>query len=352
MDELQKLICSLVEIESVNPDLVPGGSGEGAIAGFVASWLRDAGLEVTMVEPVPGRPSVVGVRRGSGGGRSLMLNAHMDTVGAGGNADGFRPRVQGGRLFGRGAYDMKASLAAIMLTARRASRLGGDLIVCAVADEEVASVGTASVLERFSADFGLVTEPTELRLCLAHKGFVWLEVETTGVAAHGSRADIGVDAIARMGPVLTRVQDLQNSLRAGRRHPLLGTGSIHASLIEGGQELSTYPARCVVKIERRTIPGEDVSHEIDGARILLVRPPSEVAPDHPLTLAASEAAGHPEQIGVAYWMDMALMNMAGIPTVCYGPAGEGAHADVEWVDLASVERCVDVYLQATESLCH
>lgn len=351
LEELQKLICSLVEIESVNPDLVAGGSGEGPIASFVAAWLRDAGLEVSLVEAAPGRPSVVGVLRGSGGGKSLMLNAHMDTVGAGGMANAFTPAVLEGRVYGRGAEDMKASLAAIMLTAKRAPRLRGDLILCAVADEEVASIGTSAVLKEFSADYGLVTEPTELRLCLAHKGFVWLEVESVGVAAHGSRPDLGVDAIANMAPVLARIQDLANSLRAGRRHPLLGTGSIHASLIEGGQELSTYPSRCVVKIERRTIPGEDVSAEIDGARVLLERAPSEVASDHPLARAVSDAAGHPEEIGVAYWMDMALMNEAGIPTVCYGPLGEGAHADVEWVDIASAEKCVSVYLKVAEALC-
>jgi acetylornithine deacetylase len=350
---LEGLICDLVRIESVNPDLVPSGSGEGAIARFVGSWLSDAGLEVEVVEPVPGRPSVVGVLRGSGGGQSLMLNAHMDTVGAGGMSDAFTPVVKDGRVYGRGAYDMKASLAAIMLTAREAHalRLKGDLIITAVADEEVASLGTSAVIERFRADAAIVTEPTELRLCLAHKGFVWLEVETTGVAAHGSRADLGVDAIALMGPVLTHILDLENTLKAGRRHPLLGTGSIHASLIEGGQELSTYPSRCVMKIERRTIPGEDISKEIPGARVLLERSPSEVAPDHPLTLAVARAAGNPEQIGVAYWMDMALTNAAGIPTVAYGPIGEGAHADVEWVDLASVEKCVAVYLRTAEALC-
>ena len=353
MEGLEKLVCELVAIESVNPDLVPGGAGESALGSFVASWLRHVGCEVSVVEPVPGRPSVVGVLRGRGGGRSLMLNAHMDTVGAGGMADPFLPLVEEGRVYGRGAYDMKASLAAIMLTAREAasSHLRGDLIVCAVADEEVASLGTSAVLSRFSADFGIVTEPTELRLCLAHKGFAWLEVATTGVAAHGSRADIGVDAITAMGPVLVSVSELNARLLAGRRHPLLGTGSVHASLIEGGRELSTYPDRCVVKIERRTLPGEDVAGEIPGARVLLSRPPSGVSADHPLARAVAAAAGNPERIGVAYWMDMALMNEAGIPTVCYGPAGEGAHADVEWVDLASVETCVAVYVRVAEMLC-
>ena len=370
---LSDLICELVAIESVNPDLVPSGSGETAIAQYVASWMSAAGLDVEIVEPVPGRPSVVGVLRGTGGRRSLMLNAHMDTVGAGGMPDAFSPRVEEERIYGRGAYDMKASLAAIMITAREAARLRlkGDLIITAVADEEVASLGTSAVIERYRADAAIVTEPTELRLCLAHKGFVWLEVETTGVAAHGSRADLGVDAIANMGQVLTGVLDLNERLRSGARHPLLGTGSIHASLIEGGQEMSTYPARCVAKLERRTIPGEKlfpIYGEVHGeagewgplilegdqviARVLLERAPSELPPDHPVSKVVAEAAGQPDIIGVAYWMDMALTNAAGIPTVAYGPIGEGAHADVEWVDLASVEKCVDVYLKAAEQLCN
>ena len=363
-DDLEKLICELVAIESVNPDLVPSGAGEGAIGSFVAGWLREAGLEVEIVEPVPGRPSVVGVLRGSGGGRSLMLNAHMDTVGAGGMASAFSPVMRDGRVYGRGAYDMKASLAAIMVTAREAAalRLKGDLIITAVADEEVASFGTFAVLEKFHADFGIVTEPTELRLCIAHKGFVWLEVETQGVAAHGSRADHGVDAIAHMGRVLTGVLDLDSRLRRGPRHGLLGTGSLHASLIEGGQEMSTYPAHCTAKLERRTVPGEDgasslreiqalIGDEPATARVMLERPPSEVAADHALARAVATAAGDPVVIGVAYWMDMALMNAAGIPTVAYGPLGEGEHADVEWVDVASVEKCVEVYLRAAELLC-
>ena len=370
LDELQELICSLVAIESVNPDLVPSGSGEGLIASFVASWLSAAGLEVTVVEPVPGRPSVVGVLRGSGGGKSLMLNAHMDTVGAGGMSNAFSPVVRDGRIYGRGAYDMKASLAAIMLAAReaRSMNLKGDVIVTAVADEEVASIGTSAVLEQYRADYAIVTEPTELRLCLAHKGFVWLEVETTGVAAHGSRSDLGVDAIAHMGPILSGVLDLNRRLHEGPRHGLLGTGSIHASLIEGGQEMSTYPARCVAKLERRTVPGEDgasVLNEIAeispphslgrasvGARILLERPPSEVEASHPLSRAVARAAGDPVIIGVAYWMDMALLNAAGIPCVAFGPEGEGEHAEVEWVDVASVQRCIEVYLKSAELLCN
>jgi acetylornithine deacetylase len=374
--DLQELVCELVAIESVNPDLVAAGSGESKIAAFVAEWLGAEGLAVQVAEPVPGRTSVIGVLAGSGGGASLMLNAHTDTVGAGGMKDPFIPVVRNGRVYGRGAYDMKGSLAAIMIAAREARKLKlhGDLIVAAVADEEVASVGTAAVLERIEADAAIVTEPTEMRLCLAHKGFAWLEVETRGVAAHGSRPDLGIDAVAHMGRILTGVLELDQRLRAGRGHLLLGTGTLHASLIEGGQELSTYPARCVVKLERRTLPGEDGAkalQEIDdviasaraedpaleaSARLLLERPPSQLGADSFVTEAVEKAATEvlgrePEVIGVAFWMDMALSNAVGIPTVAFGPSGEGAHADVEWVDLESLQTCVQVYLRAIELLC-
>jgi acetylornithine deacetylase len=375
--DLEKLVCELVAIESVNPDLVSTGSGESKIAAFVAAWLAAAGLSVQVIEPKPGRSSVIGVLSGAGGGASLMLNAHMDTVGAGGLKDPFAPMLHDGRIYGRGAYDMKGSLAAIMVAAREAKKLNlrGDVIVAAVADEEVASLGTAAVLKRIEADAAIVTEPTEMRLCLAHKGFAWLEVETRGVAAHGSRPDLGVDAVSHMGRILSGVLELDRRLRGGRPHMLLGTGTIHASLIEGGQELSTYPARCVAKLERRTVPGEDGAsalREIEeliararaddpdlvaAARLMLERPPSQLGADSFVTEAVEKAATEvlgrePEVIGVAYWMDMALSNAIGIPTVAFGPSGEGAHADVEWVDVASLETCVRVYLRAAELVCN
>jgi acetylornithine deacetylase len=374
--EVERLTCDLVAIESVNPDLVASGSGEANIGRFVADWLTDAGLDVEIVEPIKGRPSVVGVVRGLGGGRSLMLNAHLDTVGAGGMKDPFKPVIIDGRIHGRGAYDMKGSLAAIMVAAKKARNLelAGDVIVAAVADEEVASFGTSAVIERFRADAAIVTEPTELRLCLAHKGFVWLEIETRGVAAHGSRPQDGVDAIAQIGRILTGLVNLDRRLRLGAGHRLLGRGSVHGSLIEGGQEWSTYPARCAVKVERRTIPGEDgaralkemealieIAREetpnlVASARVVLERASSELAADHPVALAVAQAArealgGDAEASGVAYWMDMALTNAAGIPTVAFGPTGEGEHADVEWVDVASLEACVEVYVRAAKSLC-
>jgi acetylornithine deacetylase len=312
----------------------------------------------------------VGVVRGSGGGRSLMLNGHLDTVGVEGMKRPFEPVIRDGRLYARGGYDMKAGLAACLLAARRLSSddLAGDVIVTAVADEEYASIGTQSVLKRWSADAAIVTEPTALRVCVAHKGFVWAELQTAGRAAHGSRPAEGVDAITRMAPALARLADLQAELdgRAGRE--LVGPGSVHASLIEGGQEVSSYPSRCVLSLERRTEPGEGrdvVEREcdalvqgIEGAevRIGIVRPPFSVNPDSDVVRSVARAAervtGRPAELyGETYWMDAALIQAAGIPTVVFGPGGEGAHSVNEWVDLASVEACAEGLVAAAHEFC-
>jgi acetylornithine deacetylase/succinyl-diaminopimelate desuccinylase-like protein len=364
VSELEQLTADLVRIDSVNPDLVPDGAGEEEIARFVASWLDDAGLEVETEEVAPGRFNVVGIARGTGGGRSLLLNAHMDTVGVAGMEGAFEPRSEDGRLYGRGAYDMKASLAAIMLVGAEAAGAGlrGDVIVTAVCDEEVGSIGSEAVAGRFRTDAAIVSEPTEERLAVAHRGFAWFEVETAGTAAHGSRPDLGEDAIVRMGHVLVRLEELDAALRERPAHRLLGWGSTHASLIEGGTELSTYPDRCLLRGERRTLPGEtqaDVEEEVREllgdirgvTRVTFFREPFEVDEGDDIVSLVSRHAGGPEIIGVPYWADSALFAAAGIPTVVFGPKGEGAHAAVEWVDVASAKRCAELYSAAAHDFC-
>jgi acetylornithine deacetylase len=352
------LAARLVAIDSINPGLVPGGKGERELAHFVADWCADRGLEVEIVGDE--RPSVIAKRRGSGGGRSLLLNGHLDTVGVAGMEAPHEQRVEDGRLYGRGAYDMKGAVAAILLAAVELTGLRGDVIVTAVADEELASTGTEAVLERVRADAAIVVEPTELRLAVAHRGFVGFELETAGVAAHGSRPDLGVDAIVKMGAILVALERLGERLQAGPRHALVGPRSLHASLIEGGQEFSSYPARCLLTGERRTIPGETVEQverelrEIAGdaaLRLGVSREPFEAPQDHPFVELVGRVAGVREQAGVPFWTDAALIAAAGIPTVLYGPAGEGAHAAVEWVDLASLRRVRDVVLQTAREWC-
>ena len=375
MSELSDLVADLVRIESVNLSLDPDGSGEGEIAAFVGTWLSAAGFDVLQQETAPGRPNVIAIRRGTGGGRSLMLNAHMDTVSLGGIANGLEPRIDGNRLYGRGSYDMKASLAAVMLAVRDlgAETLAGDVIVTAVADEEYASIGTQAIVAEYRADACVVTEPTHHELTLAHKGFVWANIETHGVAAHGSLPEVGIDAIAKMGPILTGIGELDRRLRAGPSHPLLKSGSLHASLISGGTELSTYPDRCRVEIERRTVPGETdaiVEEQLmtliadageagaDGATLSMgiSRQPFEISPDAELVEVAqsiiTRILGAPAEIsGAGGWMDSALTSAAGIPTIIFGPAGEGAHADIEWVDLDTVQTCRDIYAEVARAWC-
>lgn len=373
---LADLAARLVAIDSTNPDLVPGGAGEGEIAQFVAGWLERAGLDVRVEDAAPGRPNVVGIARGSGGGRALILNAHTDVVGGGGMAEPFSPRFDGDRLVGRGAYDMKASLAAIMLAGAEAVRRGwrGDAIVAAVADEEFASVGTQRLATTVRAHAAVVAEPSDETLCIAHKGFAWLDLETRGRAAHGSLPDEGIDAIAAMGPVLSGVAMLDRWLDERPAHPLLGRGSVHASLIAGGTELSTYPDRCLVSLERRTLPGESPAaveaeihaileaaalddHRFEAAlRTTLWREPFEIAEDDQFVVLAREAIARatgrkPALTGAFGWMDSALLSAAGIPTVIYGPRGEGAHADHEWVDLPSAERCLAGLLAIAAAVC-
>lgn len=362
MSELTDILARLVAIDSVNPDLVPGAAGETEIARFVGDWLERAGLEVSIEDALPGRPNVIAIARGSGGGRSLMLNAHMDTVGVDAMDSGHEPRVDGGRMHGRGSYDMKSGLAAAMMAAASVRGLAGDVIVTAVCDEEVAGAGTRAIVERGPrADGAIVTEPTELGVAIAHKGFAGFEITTAGVAAHGSRPDLGKDAILGMAPVLTELAALDERLQGGVAHPLLGTASLHASLIEGGQEFSSYPERCALTGEWRTLPGHEDAEaglrdaiERSGAdaelRMLVIGRPFEIGESEDLVRLVHGHAGT-DLLGVSYWADSAQLAAAGIPTVLFGPIGAGAHAAVEWVDLDSVQAVCDVLVATATDFC-
>ena len=376
MTEAEALLAELVSVESINPVLVPGGAGEGRIARRVAEWLEAAGLETSLEDAAPGRPNAVAVARGTGGGRSLLLVAHTDTVGVAGMERPFEPRVEDGRLYGRGAYDMKAGLAAIMLAGREAARrrLRGDVIVAAVADEEHASLGAEALVRGWAADAAIVTEPTGLDVCVAHRGFVWLDVETRGRAAHGSMPHLGIDAIAKMGPVIAGLAEVDRSLRAKPLHALLGSGSLHCSLIEGGQELSSYPDRCLLRVERRTVPGEapaDAEREVrdllaaaaagdpdfEGAvQVTFARDAFEVDQREQIVetvrACASEIlAREPAIVGHSAWMDSSVLAGAGIPTVVIGPGGHGAHAAIEWADLRELELAVEILVRAIDGFC-
>jgi acetylornithine deacetylase len=366
------ILESLVAVNSINPTLVPGAPGESVAADVAGVAMAQAGLAVVFQEAAPGRKNVIGVLEGANPGPAVMFCGHIDTVGVEGMVEPFVPRVDNGRLYGRGAQDMKGGVAAMIAAAGVLSRswTRGRLIVAAVVDEEHMSIGAEALVRDWRADVAVVTEPTDLQMAVGHKGFAWVEVVTRGRAAHGSRPAEGRDAIARMGRVLVALEARDRELRARPPAPFLGTASLHASIISGGRELSSYPDVCTLQMERRTLAGEDdavVAAEIDAilARLRAEDPEFEATarlagsrsaycldPAHQLPQAMGQAlskAGHrPDPVGMSFWTDAAILAGAGIPSILFGPGGAGLHSTVEYVNVADVYACRDVLSEAVK----
>jgi acetylornithine deacetylase len=377
MSEVLELLKGLVRIDSINPDLVPGAAGETEAAAFVSEWLGKRGFEMRRLERHRGRPSIVGIARGRGGGRSLMFNGHLDTVGVADYAgDPFDPKMEDGRVYGRGSGDMKAGVAAMMVAASTVARegLAGDVLVACVADEECGSLGSEEVARHFRPDAVIVTEPTALRIVVTHKGFAWFDVTVEGRSAHGSEPENGVDAIVKAGRFLVALEEYDRRLRRGPAYPLLGTGSVHASLISGGQEMSSYPASCTVGLERRTIPGEtpqtvaaDLQAIVDDiarydpqfraeikpglAREPLRDPGPSGIVDILQAAAAARLGRSPALTGEAGWSDSAIFNALGVPSILFGHIGGGFHSATEWADVASVEALAEILADVAREFC-
>ena len=360
-DPCISLLRELVSIDSVNPTLVPGAKGEGQIAGVVAHHMRRLGMAVELQHVEAGRPNVIGVLDSGTPGPALMLCGHIDTVGVDGMDAPFDPVERDGRLYGRGAQDMKGGVAAMIDAVRVAAEAGlarGRIIVAAVVDEEYASLGADALVTEWQADLAVVTEPTDLSIGVAHKGFAWIDVETHGKAAHGSRPKDGRDAIFRMGRVLQRLEALDRDLQARSPHAVMGTASLHASIITGGRELSSYPERCRLQMERRMVAGEtgeDALREVvdiiariaaedpefrADARLAFSRPAYEIPRAHPLPgllrAALATLGCSTQEVGMSFWTDAAVLGAAGIPSVLFGPGGAGLHGQEEYVNVADV----------------
>ena len=370
-----RLAQRLVQTPSVNPNLEAGGQGEARVAELAAEWLAGWGYQTETHEVAPGRHNIV-ARRGPVGGRILAFNGHLDTVGVSGMTDPFSGAVREGRLHGRGACDMKGGIGAALAAAAVLSQedLGGELVIALTADEEHASIGMQALVDSgFRADACVVCEPTSLQIMPAHKGFLWSTVRVHGRAAHGSRPDVGVDAITHMGHVL-RELEVEGRRLAGRPgHPLLGVPSIHAATIEGGSAPSVYPEACELVIERRTLPGEtedDLRAEVEAlvarARSTLpgldaavdpglYRAGTELGAEHPL-VSALEAACHRNGVagvttGMSAWVDACFLNQAGIAALCFGPGSIArAHAQDEWAPVAEIETCANVLIDLARRL--
>jgi acetylornithine deacetylase/succinyl-diaminopimelate desuccinylase-like protein len=372
--------AEMIRIPSINPDLVEDGEGETELSHAIATRLQSTpGIDVELQLAANGRMNVIAAA-GRGPGRTLMLNGHIDTVGVEGMVDPYNPKVDGNKLYGRGSYDMKAAMACATLLLEAVAddeTFPGRVVVTYVVDEEYASAGTGAVvreIERWKPDAAIVLENSDLDICVAHKGFVWAEVVTQGVAAHGSRYWLGVDAIGMMGYVQVKLDKLAKQLVERPPHKYLGPPSLHMGLIRGGQEISSYAAACYLQVERRTVPGdtiETIGAEYDAiirqlqqldpdfsAMVTtgIIRNPFEVDEDEEivqvLRSAIIEVRGEePKYIGKAGWADSALLSEAGIPTTYFGPAGFGAHGAEEWVDIDSLENFATILAATAHAFC-
>jgi acetylornithine deacetylase len=347
------------------------------MAHAVGAHMRAAGLDVEISDVVEGRPNVVGVIEGRAPGPTLMFCGHLDTVGVVGMTEPFNPVERDGRLYGRGTQDMKGGVAAMVAAAESIAQSGGlkagRLIVAGVIDEEYESLGAEALVSKWKSDAAVITEPTDLVIGIGHKGYQWVEIETKGVAAHGSRPQEGRDAIFRMGRVIAHLEALGQKLQSKPPHPILGTASLHASLIDGGRELSTYPDHCSLRMERRTIVGEaentalteveEILHalreqdpEFEGAaKMLFVQPPYETPPGHALPQTVEDAmhrvGRQTNRSGMTFWTDAAILGKAGIPTVIFGPGGAGLHGLNEYVFVDHVLGCRDALADLALSFC-
>ncbi len=376
---LTDVLSNMVQIDSANPSLTPGSAGEAEVADYVAKVFADIGLDVRLHEVEPGRVNVVGILKGTGKGKSLMWNGHLDTVSYEGMAEPLSGAVRDGKLYGRGSQDMKSGLAAMIAAAKAlvdaGIRLEGDLLLTGVADEEYASIGTQDIVKHYTADAAIITEPTDLIMCRAHRGFNWYEIETFGRAAHGSRYDEGIDAVMRMGRFLGELDKLEQELRQRPAHPLVGTPSLHASLIKGGSEISVYAANCVLNVERRTNPGETAAQttqelqaiidKLSAAdptfkaelRFMLERAPFEISLDAEIVQVTQEAylkhqGKELPHVGASYWTDAAFLAEAGIDTILLGATGDGLHSAEEWVDVQSVEELAYILAETAIKFCN
>ncbi len=365
------LTRALTRIDSRNPTLAPESPGERRVATELADLLSRWGFVVDLPDAAPGRPNLI-AHIGPSDTPALMFAGHLDTVGVEGMTHApWAADTIDGRIYGRGSADMKAGVAAMCVAALNAHQACGgnarrQIVIAAVADEEYESLGMRALIgSGIEAEHAILTEPTKLAICPAHRGFVWTEIEFRGRAAHGSRYDIGVDAIRHAALVLAELDVIERSELHSRTHRLLGRASMHASTISGGTGMSTYPDRCTLALERRTIPGETVENavnEVEAAcdrvralnpeldatiKLLTAQAPSDVSENAPVVRRLAEALaseGLGAQIeGLSAWTDAALLNEAGIPAICFGPGDISlAHASVEYVPVSEIEQATAV----------
>ena len=374
MTRTEKLLAELIALPSVNPAFMPPRhphAGEKNVADFLASVAARAGLEIELQKVMPGRFNLLArLRPRNKVRRTILLAPHLDTVGA--NATKFIPQRKNGRLYGRGACDTKGSIAA-MLTAlceladSKSLPLETEIVFAGLIDEEHAQAGSrALAASGFKADMAIVGEPTRLQVVTAHKGSLWLDLETRGKAAHGATPQLGKNAIHEMARIVDLLEtDYAEQLRK-RKHPLLGAATVNVGEISGGAQPNIVPDFCKISVDRRTLPGETdakVKREIAAflrfmklsANIsstkLAPALPLETNYKLPLVQQYLKCVGQTKPLGVHYFCDAAILSAGGIPSVVFGPGDIAqAHTEDEWISLTELERGKNLLLQFLNSL--
>jgi len=375
MTQVQKLLRELIALPSVNNSLLPPGhprAGERRVVEFLTECAGRAGLDARTQRVLPGRSNLL-VRLTPPGKprRRVVLAPHLDTVDIA-SPEQLVPRMSKGRLYGRGACDTKGSVAA-MFTAlcdiahsrRRPSET--EIVFAGLMDEEVAQSGSRTLAHSgFTADLAIVGEPTRLRVVSAHKGDLWLKLETQGLAAHGSRPDLGRNAVHEMARIVHVLETDYAAQLKKRRHPLLGHATSSVGTIAGGLQANIVPAQCAITIDRRTLPGETeagVWREIrqllrrHGLRATLrndkaaVCEPLETDARLPLVRQFCRASRQRFPIGANFFCDASVLSHGGIPSIVFGPGDIAqAHTADEWISLQSLERARSVLVEFLGSL--
>ena len=373
-NRLITLLSELVQINSINQTL-SDGPGERQLAEFIARHLNNLKLDAEIQTVGPDQRNVTAIIAGQDRQRSLLLNAHLDTVGVDGMDQPFTLKREGNRLYGRGTYDMKGSIAIMLLLADYFSQQKPplDILLTFVSDEEDKSTGMEYLVDKWLPQVspapvgGIFLEPTEEDIGVCHRGFTWYELTVTGKAAHGSRPEEGIDAISPLRSALEELSKIQAELLLRHPDPLLGHASIHSSIIKGGSELSMIPSRSCLQWERRTLPDEslrDMASELDRilqavnnhpgdhtvtGREFFVRPPYLIDEDAQILNRMQIVTPNSQRVGLSFWADSALAGAMGIPSILFGPIGHGAHAIDEWVSLKSLKSVYDVLKDFIES---
>ena len=368
MTRTEKLLAGLIALPSVNPAFAPsdGASarqsrhffGEKNVADFLAATAAKAGLDVEFQNVFSDRANVIARLRPKHKIRqTILLAPHLDTVGA--DEKQFIPRIKGGKLHGRGACDTKGSVAAMLsalcdLASAKTRPVETEIIFTGLIDEEHAQAGSRALAKKFSADLAIVGEPTNCKVVTAHKGSLWLNLETRGRAAHGATPSLGKNAVHEMARVVDLLETKYAASLKRRSHPLLGSPTVNTGKIAGGTQPNIVPDACMIEVDRRTIPGEteaSVKREIAAllkssslaAKIssakLAPAFPLETDPKISLVQAFLRSAKQPRPFGVHYFCDAAVLAAGGIPSVVFGPGGIAqAHTADEWISLAELER--------------